>query len=188
MAQSAEQQLYTYADLVEFPEDNLKREIIDGELFVSPSPVIRHQVASKGIYARMLDYERTGGGQAFFPRCDLFFGNTSVVEPDLMFVRADHLDRIGEKNIVAAPDLVVEVSSPSTRRWDQVRKRELYELYERFEVAEFWFVDLDAERAEAYVLRDGKYGPPQIKYAGETLEPKGLPGLVVPVAEALPAE
>lgn len=185
MAQSVEStsRRYTYADLEEFPEDNLRREIIDGELFVSPAPVIRHQDASKGIYSRLLNYEKTGGGKAYFPRCDLFFGNTNVVEPDLIFVRADHLELIGTKNIEGAPDLVVEVSSPSTRRWDQVRKRD---LYERFGVPEYWFVDLDAERVEVYVLTDGRYGAPQLRFCGETLEPAGLPGLTVPVAEALP--
>ena len=81
-----------------------------------------------------------------------------------------------------APDLVVEISSPSTRRLDQVRKRE---LYQRFGVPEFWFVDLEAERVEVYVLTGDTYPAPAILYSDQIVESVGLPGLSVPVGEAL---
>ena len=77
----------------------------------------------------------------------------------MLFVRAEHLDRFTDRYIGAAPDLVVEVSSPSTRRTDVVRKRA---LYERFAVPEYWFVDLDADRIEVYLLEGDRYPTPTL--------------------------
>lgn len=169
---------YTYADLQSFPEDNLRREIIDGELFVNPSPIVRHQRVAGNLYDLLKAFAKITGGRVFFAPLDVFFSDKNVVEPDLLLIRVDHLYRIGEKRMDGPPDLVVEISSPSTRCLDQVRKRD---LYERFGVAEFWFVDLEAERIEVYVLRDGGYGAPQVRLPGETVEPGGLPGLTIPV-------
>jgi Uma2 family endonuclease len=75
---------------------------------------------------------------------------------------------------------VVEVSSPSTRRLDLVRKRR---QYERFGVAEFWFVDLDADRVEVYTLVDGRYGPPTIVGSDGTVEASAVEGLAVAVGD-----
>ena len=103
----------------------------------------------------------------------------------MLFVRADHAEQVGKKFIKHAPDLVVEISSPSTRRLELVRKRE---LYERFGVPEYWYVDLDADRVEIYVLTEGSYPAPKLKYAGGVLESTQLPGFQMPVEEALGIE
>jgi Uma2 family endonuclease len=86
---------------------------------------------------------------------------------------------------MSAPDLVVEISSPSTRRLELVRRRE---LYERFGVPEYWFVDLEAERVEVYVLVEGSYPAPRLIYSGEVAQSTQLPGFQMPVAEALGGE
>ena len=111
-----------------------------------------------------------------------FLADDNVAEPDLLFVRADHLDRVELAYVNGPPDLVVEISSPSTRRIDIVRKRE---LYARFEIPEYWFVDLDAERVEIYRLDTGTFGPPELVYPPATLSTPQLPGLRVSVDEAL---
>ena len=116
---------------------------------------------------------------------DVFFADDTVVEPDVLFVRGDHLQHIEEKFVRGAPDLVVEVSSPSTRRLELVRKRE---LYQRFGVPEYWYVDLEADRVEVYVLTDGLYPPPSLRYPGEELASAQLPRFVMPVDEALGIE
>lgn len=176
---------YTYADLESFPEDNVRREIIDGELIVHASPNPRHQRAAGNLFVRLKQYSIERGGEAFFAPLDIYFAEKTVVEPDLMFIRADHLNQIGPKNLQGPPDLVVEISSPSTRRLDQVRKRE---LYQRFGAPHYWFVDLEAERVELYSLCDSSYPAPAIRYPGQTLDCEGLAGLEVPVVEALPPE
>jgi Uma2 family endonuclease len=173
---------FTYADLADFPDDNVIREIIDGELIVTPAPTTRHQRALMNLSLIFGAYRNTHGGDAFFAPTDVFLADDNVVEPDLLFVRADHLDRVELRFVNGPPDLVVEISSPSTRRIDIGRKRE---LYARFEIPEYWFVDLDAERVEIYRLEAGTFGPPQLVYSPGRLTTLQLPGLEVSVDEAL---
>jgi Uma2 family endonuclease len=173
---------YTYTDLATFPDDHLRREIIDGELIVTPSPVPRHQRAAMNIAFHLESYRRRVGGAAFFAPLDVFFADDNVVEPDVLFIRVEHAERVGDKYVKDAPDLVVEISSPSTRRLELVRKRE---LYERFQVPEYWYVDLDADRVEVYRLSEGVYPVPQLRYRGEELTSVHLPGFAMPVDEAL---
>jgi Uma2 family endonuclease len=173
---------YTYADLETFPDDHLRREIIDGELIVTPSPIPRHQRAAGKIFFRLESYRQTHGGEAFFAPLDVFFADDNVVEPDVLFIRADHVSQVGEKYIKEAPDLVVEISSPSTRRLELVRKRD---LYQRFGVPEYWYVDLEAERVEMYRLEEEAYAAPEIRYPGQALSSGELAGFSMPVDEAL---
>ncbi|MEX2553507.1 MAG: Uma2 family endonuclease [Actinomycetota bacterium] len=173
---------YTYADLATFPDDHLRREIIDGELIVTASPITRHQLAVMNISGHLFVYRREHGGQVYPAPLDVFFADDNVVEPDVLFVRADNAERIDKKFIRGAPNLVVEVSSPSTRRLELVRKRE---LYQRFGVPEYWYVDLEAERVEIYALSEGVYPPPTLKYPDQELTSSQLPGFAMPVAEAL---
>ena len=175
------QRLYTYADLQAFPEDNLRREIIDGQLFVTAAPRIRHQGAVATLTARLWEYGREHGGRVFPAPTDVFFSDTSVVEPDVLFVRADHLDRLEERFVRSAPDLVVEISSPSTRNLELVRKRD---LYERFGVPEYWYVDLDADLIQVYRLDEG-YSVARIVGRGDTIDAAALPGLSLSVDEIL---
>lgn len=184
MAASAESvpKRYTYPDLATFPDDHLRREIIDGELIVNAAPVTRHQKAVAAILVALFNYAKASGGTALCAPYDVVFALDNVVEPDVLFIRSDHLDRLGAKFLEGPPDLVVEISSPSTRRLELVRKRE---LYQRFGVPEYWYVDLELDRVEVYVLEEGGYPAPAIRYPGETLEPAGTPGLAVPVADAL---
>ena len=85
-------------------------------------------------------------------------------------------------SFVLRPDLVVEVSSPSTRRLELTRKRE---LYERFGVPEYWFVDLDADRVEVYRLEGERFGPPVLFGMGDTLEPPPIGGFRLAVEDLL---
>ena len=175
------QRLYTYADLQAFPEDNLRREIIDGELFVTAAPRIRHQRVVMNLAGRLWQYAAQHGGEVFPAPTDVFFSDTSVVEPDVLFVRADHLDRLEERFVRSAPDLVIEISSPTTRKLELVRKRE---LYERFGVPEYWYVDLDADLIQVYRLHEG-YDVARIVGRGDTIEAEPLPGLSLSVDEIL---
>ncbi len=81
------------------------------------------------------------------------------VQPDLVVVTAKNRALIGEAKLTGVPDLVVEILSPSRRRYDRRIKRE---KYERAGVPEFWIVDPEARCIEQYVLRDGKYGKPRL--------------------------
>jgi Uma2 family endonuclease len=83
------------------------------------------------------------------------------------------------------PDLAVEVSSPSTRGVDRLKKRA---LYERFGVPEYWIVDLDADVIEAYVLADGRYGEPPRRFSsGDVVTSAVIDGFSRPFDELVPA-
>lgn len=175
----------TYEDLERFPDDNLRREIIGGELYVTAAPGGRHQDAVLELGARFLAWTRERGGKVYVAPRDVFLSDHDVVEPDVVFVREEHTDRIEERVVRGPPDLVVEVSSPSTRRLELVRK---LQLYEAFHVPEYWYVDLDADRIEVYLLEGGRYGKPTLVTRRDTLETPQAPGLTIGVGEVLGSE
>ena len=175
----SERALYTYADLATFPDDGLRREIIDGELIVTAAPYLRHQQILGELHGAFWSHLKThGGGKVFFAPTDVVFSEINVVEPDLLFVPDDLLHILTKKNIQGAPALVVEVVSDT--RMDRVRKRD---LYARFGVPEYWVVDPDADRVEVYRLSGETYAKPEIFEPPETLTYKRLPGLTINLAE-----
>ena len=175
----------TYEDLARLPDDDrLRRELIDGELYVTPSPVIRHQRSVSRVLAALLAYTDQQGGLALPAPIDVVFSPESVVEPDVVFLSAVRAAELGDVRFIdVVPDLLVEVSSPTTRRLDLIKKRN---LYEREGVPEYWFVDLEAEQVDVHRLDDtGHYGQPTSLGIGAMLTCLAAPGLSLPVDEAL---
>lgn len=171
----------TYDDLQQFPDDGLRRELIDGVLYVTPSPVTRHQLTVMRLVGLLFQYSEVHGGVPLPAPYDVIFSVHDVVEPDVLFV-VDPA-RLGEKNLQTAPDLAVEVSSPSTKGRDRIKKRA---QYERFGVPEYWIIDLDHDLIEAYVLRDGRYGDPVVFRRGDTVTSAALPGFSAPFDRLVP--
>lgn len=184
MARSMLERRYTYEDLAHFPDDNLRRELIDGELIVTPAPRTRHQAAAGELLVELMLWVRQHGGKVYTAPLDVKFSDDTVLEPDVLFIRAEHLDRLHEKFVLGAPDVVVEVSSPSTRRLELVRKRE---VYERFGVSEYWYVDLEQDCVHVYRLRDGAYPAPRILARGDTLTSPEVPAFSLAVTDLLDA-
>lgn len=172
---------FTYDDLQAFPDDNLRREIIDGELFVTPAPGTRHQDVVLWLGARLLAYAEKHGGKVYVAPTDVYFAPKSVVEPDVLFVAAKHAERVEERLVRGAPNVVVEVSSPSTRRLELVPKRD---LYRRFGVPEYWYVDLGAD--EVYVDRlSGDEYVPRTFTRGDALTSEEIPGFEIAIDDLL---
>lgn len=140
----------TYRDLARWPDDGLRHELLDGEHVVTPSPGTQHQQTVKRVF-RLLDrhVERHRLGEVLFAPFDIKLSLFTVVVPDLVYFTAERYARVvNEKHATAAPDLVVEVLSPGTRRRDRGRKRA---IYEREGVGEYWIVDPVAQ--DVAVLR-----------------------------------
>ena len=183
MAEGAEK--LTYADYLQFPEDGQRHELIDGEHLVTPSPITRHQRAVGRLYLLLGGWvEERGTGEVFVAPMDVILSDVDVVELDLLFVSPERSE-IVQDWIRGAPDLVVEVLSPRTRRRDEIRKRD---LYERCEVREYWLVDPEAETVKVYRLAEGGFGKPRLLTGREEeiLESPLLPGLEISVAELFP--
>jgi Uma2 family endonuclease len=139
----------TYDDFLQFPEDGQRHELIDGEHFVTPSPNTRHQAISGNLHGLLWSWLRGRDlGRIFHAPFDVVFSNFDVVEPDLLYVsKARENDVLTPAHVRGAPNLVVEVESPSTRQRDETIKRR---LYERFRVDEYWVVDPELERVAVY--------------------------------------
>jgi Uma2 family endonuclease len=134
-----------YEDLETFPDDNLRREILDGELNVTPSPVPRHAGVVGEIFRLLADHADRVGGKAFGSDVDIVLSAQNVVIPDVVYIAPDRLHTLGQKAIYGVPSLFVEVLSPTTMRIDRGKKRE---LYARFGLPEYWIVDPGANTVE----------------------------------------
>lgn len=167
--------IWTYDDLVAMPDDGKRYEIIGGELLVSAAPDRRHQESLSETNDLVKGFVRVNRlGRVYFAPVDVVFSPTDVVEPDLVYIRRDRLHIFESARVEGAPDLVVEVLSPSTRRIDLDRKRRLYAVNG---VPEYWIVDPFSETVTILVLHNGEYTA-QLPDSGGRLHSTVLPGLV----------
>ena len=120
-------------------------------------------------------------GKVFPAPCDVVLSNTDVVQPDLLFVsrEREHI-LVGGDNVQGAPDLVVEILSPSTAGRDRTLKRS---LYARHGVGEYWLVDPDDETVTVMALGEGGFETAAVYRKGQTLTSSTLPGFAVGLDE-----
>ena len=145
----------TYDDYVELPNDGKRYEILAGELAVTPAPNLKHQISSANVFkivSRHVDDNKLG--ITLYAPIDLILESTSVLQPDLLFVSQARWNILTDKGIVGAPDLVVEILSPTTTRNDRVTKAQ---IYARHKVPAYWIVDPEQESIEIYLLSADGY-------------------------------
>jgi len=147
------------------PEDGKRYEAIDGELYVTAAPLLRHQRISANLFTALRSLlEEPGHGLVLFAPIGVEFPVTEEgVQPDLLFVSRAREAIIFEEGIRGAPDLVVEIASPSTASRDRTIKRK---LYERQGVPQYWIVDPETESVEVW---DFAAGAPRSRSYGERL-------------------
>jgi Uma2 family endonuclease len=139
---------FTYDDFLNFPNDGKRHEIIDGEHFVTPSPNAKHQTVSMNLSVALGHFlRRRRIGSVFAAPFDVVFSDLDVVEPDLLYISRERADVLTDQHVRGAPDLVIEIFSPSTRKTDEVIKRN---LYQRYGVSEYWVVDPELETIKIY--------------------------------------
>ncbi len=178
--ESVTERRYTFEDLWDFPDDGRRRELIDGVLYVSPQARLLHQWVVGSLSFHFWLWTRHHGG-IVFPGANVDFAADTHLEPDIVFLTPEHATVEG-LSLTEPPDLVVEVSSPSTRRYDLVEKRA---AYERFGVPEYWFVDLKVDKVFVYLLVGGRYGEPVVYGRGDVTTTVQAPGLVIDVDDVL---
>ena len=173
----------TYEDYLLIPEDGKRHEIIDGIEYVAAAPNVRHQRIVLRLANRLYNYvEETGTGEVLVAPVDNILSDTDVVQPDVLFVSEGRAGIVEGRGLVEAPDLVVEVLSPSNRRHDEVRK---LQLYERFRAGEYWILDPERDTATVYRLEGARYGNPQRlrAEADDRLTTPLLPGCEIALAD-----
>ena len=177
-----EQGQWTYSDWLRLPNEGFRYEIIDGELFVSPSPTVDHQNAASELVAAMRTYARRKklGLVLTAPIGVQLPNQEAVVQPDVLFVARERLSIVHDDLIAGAPDLVVEVLSPSNWVYDRGRKQK---TYQQAGVREYWIVDYRARTVDVLVLEGREYVQRGQYSEGDTAPSEALPGFAIPVAD-----
>ncbi|MGE0446673.1 MAG: Uma2 family endonuclease [Vicinamibacterales bacterium] len=143
-----------YADLADTPDDGLRYEILDGELYVTPSPRLTHQRVSRRLQRQLETYfAEPGVGEVFNAPADVVLGRHDVVVPDLVVV-TDAAQAADDRAIMGSPVLLVEFLSPSTARRDRTIKSRRYAEHG---VPHYWIVDATKQTIECYRLNERQY-------------------------------
>ncbi len=176
----------TYRDYANTPDDE-RYELLDGELIRMPAPAEVHQRVATLLGWKVAQFVSEHGlGRVYVAPFDVVLSNTDVVEPDLLFVSNERAHVLTAANVQGAPDLVVEILSPSSAERDRSVKRA---LYARHSVKEFWLVDTVAREVAVLLLRDGGFEAAATYDEGENPDVAHSPRLraagrrLVPVAD-----
>ena len=170
-----------WEDFLELPEDGNRYEILDGELVMTPPPAIRHQVVSSNLNACLREHVIANGlGIVLYAPVAVRLDQTTIAEPDLVFVATDRMSIISKLSIDAAPNLVVEIVSPSTERRDRTVKAQ---LYAKLGVDHYWIVDPETCRLEAFERERDAYREAAVVEGETVFEPALFPGLRIELAK-----
>ena len=172
---------FTYDDYLNTPDDS-RCELLDGELVMAPAPDLRHQRINTRLSALVHAFVNERNiGEVFHPPCDVVLSPTDVVQPDLIFVSRERKSILREGDAVrGAPDLVVEILSPSTADRDRKLKRALYAAHG---VTEYWLVDPAAETVTVLTPGADGFDVAAVHGRGQTLTSPTLPGFAADLDE-----
>lgn len=156
MAALAEQKpkRWTYEEYTRL-DDEQRYEIIDGELLMAPAPDWTHQDWSRKLFRRLdkfvIDHKL---GEVAYAPVDVVLDSENVVQPDLLFIARANLAILQTRGVFGAPDLLVELISPSSVRRDRYVKKG---LYARFRIKEYWIVDTANKSLEIWKLQNRQF-------------------------------
>ena len=170
---------WTY-DEVRAIDDDVRRELHDGEIYVMPSPNLKHQSIIGRLYLWLTLWAQQHGGKAYLSPVDLYVSATEYYIPDLVFYSAAQMQS-GEverdpNRLTIAPAIVVEVLSRSTARNDRTLKTR---AYAKFGIPHYWILDPIAQTLEAFELIEGRYSLSGSLGEGETYAPAAFPELII---------
>ena len=175
---------FTYEDYLGFPDDGNRHEIIDGEHYVTPAPLTKHQRILANLLGHLYPHcSHTKAGLVLAAPTDVVFSKTDIVQPDLLFVAKNREHIVTRENIQGAPDFIIEILSDSTRLRDERTKRT---LYERFRVKEYWLIDPELETVKIFRLHNRRYSVPEelnTKEPNSRLSPSVLPGFLIAIQD-----
>jgi len=156
MAMTPARVVLTYRDYAALPNDGRRYEIHEGELSVTAAPGSKHQIVSANLFRALDAHVRSRGlGLVLYARLDVILSDTTIVEPDIVYVATGRLGQITDRGIEGPPTLVVEILSPSTSETDRHTK---LEVYARHRIPYYWIVDPDSRSVEVYALGEGGDG------------------------------
>ncbi len=170
----------TAHDYRETPEYGPRYQLIEGDLYMAPSPNRFHQKIAGDIHYEMEHYLRQHTlGVAYMGPFDVYLTDLNVYQPDVCYFSKERYSYLTDEGANGAPDLVVEVLSPSTSKFDLGAKKE---IYARTGVLEYWIVDPVAKMVKVYHLADNADTPHATLTVGRTLTTPLLPGFSLQLA------
>ncbi|WP_027086098.1 Uma2 family endonuclease [Cohnella panacarvi] len=144
------EQPVTYDVYASMPDDGMRYEVFDGVLeAMSPSPTATHQTVSRELLLVMQSCKSEY--LIFYAPLDVILSHRNVLQPDLLLVHRNRANIVTERGVEGAPDLIVEILSPSSRARDKVVKMR---IYAKHGVPEYWVVETKARTIERYVLTE----------------------------------
>ena len=184
--------IFTYADYLTWDEDE-RIELIDGEAVMMAPPSTSHQIISMEISRQLANFLEGKKCLAVAAPFDVrLFEHKedhpqdvkTVVQPDLSIVCKKN-GQVDGKGIHGAPDLVIEILSPSTKQYDCLVK---YKLYQQAGIKEYWIVDPDKKLVLVYTLVDGQYYVPEVYTAKDSVPVGVLEDCAVDLTAVFPEE
>ena len=172
-----------YFQLPEYAEHDLI-QLIEGEVLIDMPPILRHQKIVIEIIFFLRTLVQTLGGEVYTSPAEVYLDEYNVYEPDVFYLKPNSSATEEVKRVVGAPDLVVEVLSPSTAKRDRQQK---YLGYERHGVGEYWIVDPVHDTIEVWTnsgtsfIRQGAFG------RDDTFD-SAILGATVTVAKLIPTQ
>jgi len=163
---------FTYEDYLKL-EDNQDYEVIGGKLILVPKPMPYHQEIVGRLITELNIYLRKNSLGKIYSDVDVVF-SSQVVSPDLVFISKDRLSIVTETNIQGAPDLAVEVLSPSTQKYDRKQKSQLYHANG---IKEYWIIDPALQLVEVFISGENEWNRSGVYDEGDILTSPLLPGL-----------
>ncbi len=151
----AEKKKYTGTDY-QLLEEGAPFQLINGELIMSPAPISYHQILSGRLFKIIDNFleKNNLGGICLYAPIDVVLDAENIFQPDLIYISAERKTQLLQNQIMGAPDLVIEILSPSTAYYDLRQKKD---VYERFGVKEYLIVDPLRKDAELHVLMDQEF-------------------------------
>lgn len=171
----------TAEEYFSIPDDGARYELVDGVVVVSPSPEPNHQYVSGQLFRKLADFVEARRLGVVLYETDVLLsegptGGDVVLRPEFLFVRVERQNEV-RKRVVGAPDLVVEVVSPDSRRMDTRTK---YDDYQRAGVQEYWLIDPERDEMRFYRLEAGRFVEAPI--SGDKFASTAVPGFTLDLA------
>ena len=172
---------WTYEAYAALPDDGQRYEVVQGVLIMSPAPTPEHQSVLGEIYSYLREHILlTGRGMVYMGPLDVELSERNVFQPDALVVLKEHSDHFQRKHFVGAPDLAVEIISPSSAAYDRLTK---YETYEQAGIPEYWLVNLKRRTIEVFVLEGQRYHSLGVFKGEQALLSRLIPLGTIPVEQ-----
>jgi Uma2 family endonuclease len=177
----AHQVLFTAEDYRNLPETGPRYQLVEGDLIMAPSPNRYHQEISRNLEFILCAYLKENPiGKVYHAPFDVYLDEHNVPQPDILFVSKERYGILTPQGAAGAPELIVEILSPSTARLDLDQKRK---TYARHGVIELWIIVPETRQVQIYRLQEQPERPAAIYERADVFESPLLPGLRIQAAD-----